>query len=125
MPFLKEFKTFISNGNVVELAVGVIIGSAFCTIVSSLVDDIVTPLLLNPALKAANVQEIAQLSWDGIKYGNFLSAVIKFIIIAVVLFFIVKIMNAFLKKEVDKAPSVSPTEILLTEIRDALKKDQA
>jgi large conductance mechanosensitive channel len=124
MAFLKEFKTFISNGNVIELAVGVIIGAAFGTIVSSLVDDIVTPLLLNPALKAANVDEISQLSWSGIKYGNFLSAVIKFIIIAVVLFFIVKIMNAFLKKEVENAPSVSPTEILLMEIRDALKKDQ-
>ena len=124
MAFLKEFKTFISNGNVIELAVGVIIGAAFGTIVSSLVDDIVTPLLLNPALKAANVDEISQLSWSGIKYGNFFSAVIKFIIIAVVLFFIVKIMNAFLKKEVENAPSVSPTEILLMEIRDALKKDQ-
>jgi large conductance mechanosensitive channel len=124
MPFLKEFKTFISNGNVVELAVGVIIGSAFGTIVSSLVDDIVTPLLLNPALKAANVQEIAQLSWSGIKYGNFLSAVIKFLIIAIVLIFIVKIMNAILKKEVENAPSVSPTEILLMEIRDALNKNQ-
>ena len=124
MTFLKEFKTFISNGNVVELAVGVIIGSAFGTIVSSLVDDIVTPLLLNPALKAANVQEITELSWSGIKYGNFLSAVIKFIIIAIVLFFIVKIMNAILKKQVENAPSVSPTEILLMEIRDALKKDQ-
>ena len=125
MPFLKEFKTFVSNGNVIDLAVGVIIGAAFGTIVSSLVDDIVTPLLLNPALKAANVQEIAQLNWGGIKYGNFLSAIIKFLIIAIVLFFVVKIMNAFLKKEVDKAPSVSPTEILLMEIRDALlKKDK-
>ena len=56
MAFLKEFKTFISNGNVIELAVGVIIGAAFGSIVSSLVDDIVTPLLLNPALKAANVK---------------------------------------------------------------------
>ncbi len=125
MPFLNEFKTFVSNGNVIDLAVGVIIGAAFGTIVSSLVDDIVTPLLLNPALKAANVQEIAQLKWGGIKYGNFLSAIIKFLIIAIVLFFVVKIMNAFLKKEVDKAPSVSPTEILLMEIRDALlKKDK-
>ena len=125
MAFIKEFKTFISSGNVIELAVGVIIGAAFGTIISSLVDDILTPLLLNPALKAANVQEIAQLSWSGVKYGNFLSAVIKFIIIALVLFLIVKMMNAFLKKQVDKPAGPSSTELLLMEIRDALKKDQA
>jgi len=124
MSFLKEFRSFAMKGNIVDLAVAVIIGGAFGTIVSSLVDDIVTPLLLAPALKAANVHEIANLSWGAVKYGNFLSAVIKFILISLVLFSLIKTMNAFKKKdeEVSAAPEPSSTDKLLTEIRDALKK---
>ena len=66
---LKELKAFLLRGNVVDLAIAVIIGAAFGAIVTSLVNDIITPLILNPALKAARVQNIAQLSWNGVAYG--------------------------------------------------------
>ena len=122
MGFIKEFKAFALKGNIVDLAVAVIIGGAFGTIVSSLVDDMITPILLAPALKAANVHEIASLSWGEIKYGNFLSAVIKFIMIAFVLFLLLKTMSKFQKKEEEAAAGPSSTDKLLTEIRDALKK---
>ena len=87
---LKELKSFLLRGNVVDLAVAVIIGAAFGAIVTSIVNDIITPLILNPALSAAGVDKIAELSWNGIAYGNFLSAVINFLVIGTVLFFIVK-----------------------------------
>jgi large conductance mechanosensitive channel len=122
MGFIKEFKAFALKGNIVDLAVAVIIGGAFGTIVSSLVDDMITPILLAPALKAANVHEIASLSWGEIKYGNFLSAVIKFIMIAFVLFLLLKTMSKFQKKEEEAPAEPSSTDKLLTEIRDALKK---
>ena len=123
MSFIKEFKTFAMSGNIVDLAVAVIIGGAFGSIVSSLVDDIITPLLLTPALQAAHVNDITSLSWGSVKYGNFLSSIIKFTIIAIVLFAIIKAMNSFKKKEEAKSePGISSTEVLLTEIRDALKK---
>ena len=122
MGFIKEFKAFALKGNIVDLAVAVIIGGAFGTIVSSLVDDMITPILLAPALKAANVHEIASLSWGEIKYGNFLSAVIKFIMIAFVLFLLLKTMSKFQKKEEEAPTGPSSTDKLLTEIRDALKK---
>ena len=122
MGFIKEFKAFALKGNIVDLAVAVIIGGAFGTIVSSLVDDMITPILLAPALKAANVHEIASLSWGEIKYGNFLSAFIKFIMIAFVLFLLLKTMSKFQKKEEEAPAGPSSTDKLLTEIRDALKK---
>ena len=65
---LKELKAFLLRGNVVDLAVAVVIGAAFGAIVTSFVNDIITPLILNPALKAARVQNIAQLSWHGVAY---------------------------------------------------------
>ena len=87
---LKELKDFLLRGNVVDLAVAVIIGAAFGQIITSLVDDVLTPLFLNPALKAAQVEKIADLTWNGVAYGNFLSAIINFLIIGTVLFFVVK-----------------------------------
>ncbi len=121
---LKEFKEFAMKGNIVDLAVAVIIGGAFGAIISSLVDDVITPLLLTPALKAVGATDIGQLAWGSVKYGNFLSAVIKFIVIAFVLFLIVKGMNKMMKKKEQAAPPPPPAEeiILLREIRDALKK---
>ena len=126
MSFIKEFKTFAVKGNVLDLAIAVVIGGAFGKIVGSLVDDIITPAILTPALKAANLTELSQLKFPGtaIKYGNFLSTLISFIIIAFVLFLIVKAINASKKKEEMAAPPPAPTatELLLTEIRDSLKK---
>lgn len=126
MGFVKEFKEFALKGNVVDLAVAVIIGGAFGKIVSSLVDDIITPGLLSPLLKRANLQNLEQLVIPGtaIKYGVFLSNIISFFIIALVLFLIIKGMNSFKKKEA-VAPTVAPppteTEKLLAQIRDELR----
>ena len=118
----KEFKAFIMKGNVIELAIAVIFGAAFGAIVNSLVGDIITPLILSPALKAAGVDNIEALSWNGVKYGNFISTVLKFLVIAFVLFLVVKAYNKMKKAEEPAAPA-GPTEIqLLTEIRDSLKR---
>ena len=122
MGMIKEFKDFVMRGNVVDLAVAVVIGAAFGAIVSSLVEHIITPLLLAPALKAANLQDIDKLSWGAVKYGSFLAAIIKFVIIAFILFLIVKLFKSLEKKTVPPASAPTPTETLLTEIRDELKK---
>ncbi|MFI5152147.1 MAG: large conductance mechanosensitive channel protein MscL [Chitinophagales bacterium] len=122
MSIFKEFRDFVVRGNVVDLAVAVIIGAAFGAIVSSLVDDVITPLLLAPALKAADVQDLDKLSWGAIKYGKFLSAIIKFVLIAFILFLIVKAMKKIEKKKVPPALEPTSSEKLLTEIRDLLKK---
>ena len=119
---LKEFKAFIMKGNVIDLAVAVIIGAAFSAIISSLVDDIITPLILAPAMKAAGVDDIGALAIGAVKYGKFLAAVIKFIIIAWILFLIVKAFNSMKKKDAPAAPAGPTQEELLTQIRDLLKK---
>ncbi|MDE3251017.1 MAG: large conductance mechanosensitive channel protein MscL, partial [Bacteroidota bacterium] len=108
-----------------DLAVAVIIGGAFGAIVSSFVDDVITPLLLAPALKAAHADDLDKLTWGAVKYGKFLAAIIKFLVIAFVLFIVVKAMNAAMKKkeEAPAPPAPTPEDIvLLREIRDALKK---
>src|SRR5579864_8207538 len=122
MGMLKEFKDFVMRGNVLDLAVAVVIGTAFSAIVSSLVEHVITPLLLAPALKAAHLEDIDKLAWGAVKYGNFLSAVIKFVIIAFVLFLVVKFFQSLEKKKVAPPAEPTATEKLLTEIRDELKK---
>jgi large conductance mechanosensitive channel len=124
MGMFKEFKEFAIKGNVIDLAIGVVIGGAFGKIVASLVDDIITPAILKPALKAAKLTDLSQLVIPGtaIKYGNFVSTLISFTIIAFTLFLIVKAINAAKKDAVGAPPPPTPSEILLTEIRDALKK---
>ena len=118
--FLEEFKAFAIKGNVIDLAVAVIIGGAFGAIITSLVADIITPLILNPALKAANVENIAQLAWNGVKYGSFLSAIINFLIVGTSLFFVVKAAEKAMPKK-EEAPAGPTQEELLAEIRDLLK----
>ncbi|MCC6250983.1 MAG: large conductance mechanosensitive channel protein MscL [Bacteroidia bacterium] len=127
MQFLDEFKKFAMRGNVIDLAIGVIIGGAFGKIVGSLIDDVITPLLLKPALDAAKLNKLEDLTIMGsVKYGMFLSALINFIIVAFVLFMVVKGINASKKKEAAETPAAPPEpstqEKLLMEIRDALKK---
>ena len=128
MGMVSEFKKFAIQGNVVDLAVGVLIGGAFGKIVTSLVDDIITPAVLTPALKAAHLTNLADLVIPGtaIKYGNFISNIISFTIVAFALFMVIKAINKMKKKEAEAAPAVPPEptqiEILLTEIRDSLKK---
>jgi large conductance mechanosensitive channel len=122
---LKEFKEFVLRGNVIDLAVGVIIGGAFGSIVSSLINDVITPLLLKPMLDKAHITELSGLTAGTVKYGSFLAAVISFILVAFVLFIIIKGVNAAKRKEEAKPAPVAevPVDIkLLTEIRDLLKK---
>src|SRR5215212_7014340 len=98
MGFIKEFKEFALKGNVVDLAIAVIIGAAFGAIVSSLVEDVITPLLLAPALEAAGVKDLDKLAWGAVKYGSFLANVLKFFVIALVLFLLIKGMNSLKRK---------------------------
>lgn len=122
MSFTKDFKAFATKGNVMDLAVAVIIGAAFGAIVSSLVADIITPLLLTPALNAAHLNDIKELAWGNVKYGNFLAAVINFIVIALVIFMLIRAISKFQKKEEAKPAAPSSTDQLLAEIRDELRK---
>lgn len=118
---LKEFREFALKGNVVELAVAVIIGGAFGNIVSSFVADVITPLLLAPALEAANVKDLERLSWGAVKYGVFLSAILNFIVIAFILFFLLKAIRKLNQKPPEAPSKPTASEQLLMEIRDALK----
>lgn len=127
MGFIKEFREFALKGNVVDLAIAVIIGAAFGAIIASLVDDVITPLLLTPALDAAGIKDLDQLTWGAVKYGNFLAAILKFLIVALALFMIVKGINRMKREK--EAPATQPgppeytlQEKLLMEIRDSLKK---
>ncbi len=126
MSMYKEFKNFAMKGNVVDLAVAVIIGAAFGKIISSLIDDVVTPLILKPALDAAHLTQLEELTIFGtVKYGNFLSASVNFIIVAFVLFLLIKGISAAKRKEETvpvPPPGPSSTDKLLMEIRDSLKK---
>ena len=128
MAFIDDFKKFAMRGNVIDLAVGVIIGAAFGKIVSSLTDDVITPLILKPALDAAGLKHLAELTVFGtVKIGVFLSATINFLIVAFALFLLVRFVNALKKKEDEKAAAPAPPPadvVLLTEIRDLLKKQQ-
>lgn len=133
MKMLQEFKAFAMRGNVVDMAVGIIIGGAFGKIVSSLVSDVIMPpigLLLGGVdfsdlaltLKAAQGDQTAVL----LKYGMFINTVIDFIIIAFAIFLVIKAMNTMKKKEEEKpaAPPKPPADVkLLTEIRDLLKNN--
>jgi len=125
MGLMKEFKEFALKGNVLDLAVGVVIGAAFSAIVKSLVEDIITPLILTPLLEKAGLEDIKELTWGaGVKYGNFISNIISFLIVAFALFLVIKLVNSARKKEVaaPAAPAApSNEEKLLMEIRDALK----
>ncbi|MCX6172919.1 MAG: large conductance mechanosensitive channel protein MscL [Flavobacterium sp.] len=123
MGMISEFKHFIAKGNAMDLAVGVIIGASFGAIVNSLVADVITPALLNPALKAAQVENLADLKTQGgILYGKFMAAVISFLIIAFVIFVMVKVINSLKTKEDATVPATPTQEELLTQIRDLLKK---
>lgn len=124
MGFFKEFKEFAVKGNVIDLAVGVVIGGAFGKIVTSLVEDIITPAILTPTLEKLQLNNLAELVIPGtaIKYGMFLSAAISFIVVAFALFLMIKGINK-LKKEAPAEAPAGPTEDqkLLMEIRDLLK----
>lgn len=124
---LKEFKKFALQGNVLDLAVGVIIGAAFGKIVASLVSDIIMPII---ALVLPGQPDFTTLAWNGIKYGNFLQVTFDFVIIAFAIFMFVKAINTAKEKlskpeeAVETAPEVDAKEELLKEIRDLLSKEK-
>ena len=122
---MKEFKEFAMKGNVMDLAIGVIIGAAFGKIVGSLVDNILMPIV-GILLQGVNFATLSfKVGEAEIKYGLFIGAVIDFIIIALVLFMIIKAVNSTRKKEVEAPaapPAPSTQEKLLMEIRDLLRK---
>jgi large conductance mechanosensitive channel len=107
--FLQEFKDFALKGNVIDLAIAVIIGGAFGKIVESFVADIVTPLLLKPALEAARVQDLAGLSLGGILYGKFLAATLNFVVIAFVIFLMIRLITATKREEAIEEVTPEPT----------------
>lgn len=128
--FIAEFKEFISRGNVLDLAVGMIIGAAFTAIVTSLVEDILTPIM-GIVLREAGIEKFADWAPGGFGIGSFINAIISFLLISFTIFLIVKAVNKaqqFGKKKEDepKEPATEPvTDIsLLTEIRDLLLAQQ-
>lgn len=125
--FFKEFKEFITKGNVMTMAVGIIIGSAFTAITTSLVNDIFTPLL-GVLIGGINFSGICVTIGDAqIMFGTFIQAVINFLLTAFVLFLMIKAFNKLQRKKEEapkKAPEPSAEEKLLTEIRDLLKAQQ-
>ncbi len=130
MPILQEFKSFAMKGNVVDLAVGVVIGGAFGKIVTSIVNDIIMPPigLLIGGINFKDLKIVLSRTASGAPaatfgYGNFLQTVFEFVIIAFAVFMMIKVLSRLQKKEAEK-PSVAPAQdiVLLTEIRDLLKK---
>ncbi|HEX3339916.1 MAG: large conductance mechanosensitive channel protein MscL [Pseudolabrys sp.] len=132
---LEEFKKFALRGNVVDLAIGVIIGAAFSGIVNSLVGDVIMPMIgavtggidfsnyyipLSSKVTATTLVE-AKKQGAVLAWGSFLTITLNFIIIAFVLFLVIRAINQFSRKEAEKAPTPTKTEELLTEIRDQLK----
>ena len=132
MGLISEFKKFALKGNVLDLAVGIIIGGAFGTIVKSLVDDVLMPPLglLLGGVDFGDKKLVLKEAVDGanavtLNYGSFINAVIAFLIVAFALFMVIKAMNKLQAKE-EAAPAAPPkSEVLLEEIRDLLKKQNA
>ncbi|HMU43592.1 MAG TPA: large-conductance mechanosensitive channel protein MscL [Ignavibacteriaceae bacterium] len=132
MSLVKEFKAFAMRGNVVDMAVGIVIGAAFGKIVSSFVGDVLMPPLgamlggLDFSNLAMTIKQATETSpavlW---KYGSFIQTVVDFLIVAFAIFMVIKAMNSMKKKEVEQPaapPKPSEEVVLLTQIRDALKK---
>ena len=122
--FIREFKTFLNRGNVLDLAVGVIIGGAFKSITDSLTNDILMPLLGLLVNRVSFSDLTLTLGSATIAYGSFIEAVLNFIIMAFAVFCIVKAFNRLHRKKEEAAPTPKPSkeELLLTEIRDLLKE---
>jgi large conductance mechanosensitive channel len=132
MGMMKEFKDFAMRGNVLDMAVGIVIGGAFGKIITSLVQDIIMPII-GVLLSGVDFSKLGWVIKDAsegieavvIKYGAFINTIVEFIIIAFAIFMVIKAMNSLKKKEV-AAPAAPPApskeELLLTEIRDLLKK---
>ena len=136
MLIVKEFKEFISKGNVVDLAVGVIIGASFGKIITSFVDDIIMPFIgymtggidfAEKKIVLVSVDSVNKVEEVAIRYGKFINVLIQFFIVAICIFALIKAINAFKRKE-SEAPNALPSptneEALLTDIRDILKNQK-
>lgn len=127
--FINEFKTFISRGNVLDLAVGVVVGSAFTKIVTSLVNDIITPII-GIIIGGQNFSSLSiTIGESTIAYGAFIQNIIDFLIIAFCIFVFIKFMNRFFIKKAKEEKKIEPPKkndevVLLEEIRDLLKKEK-
>jgi large conductance mechanosensitive channel len=119
--FFADFQEFIRQGNVVELAVAVIIGGAFGKIVESFVADIIAPAILAPALKSANVDDLSKLAAGTIKYGSFLAAVLNFIVIALSIFVVIRMLESakkrFVRQQTADAAEAAADPLLLSQER--------
>ncbi|ENK1243664.1 large-conductance mechanosensitive channel protein MscL [Clostridium botulinum] len=129
---IEEFKDFALKGNAMELAVGVVIGGAFGKIVTSLVEDIIMPLvgLLIGGIDFTNLKftmNFSEKTAVSIKYGNFIQSAVNFLIISFSIFLFIKLINKFKKKEdvAKEEPKISNEEVLLAEIRDLLKENKS
>lgn len=130
----EEFKKFAIKGNVIDLAVGVVIGGAFGKIIGSLVEDMIMPIMgfLTGKIDLTALQVVIPTSTSGsagiaIKYGRFLQSTLDFLIIAFAIFMVIKAFNKFSKKTEEappEAPAIPKTEVLLTEIRDLLQRQK-
>jgi large conductance mechanosensitive channel len=134
---LEEFKKFALRGNVIDLAIGVIIGAAFGNIIQSLVGDILMPVVgaisggldfsncFLPLSSKVTADSLVEAKKQGavLAWGNFLTIALNFLIVAWVLFLLVKVVNRLSQVEAAKAPALTKQEVLLTEIRDALKQE--
>ncbi len=128
MSLVKEFRDFAVKGNVVDMAIGIIIGAAFGKIVSSAVADVIMPPLglIIGGVNFTGLEVVLKHAADGsaavaLKYGNFLQQVFDFVIVALAMFSVIKVMNR-IKKSAEAAPAPSNQELLLSEIRDILKQ---
>ena len=133
---LEEFKKFVMRGNVIDLAVGVIIGAAFGAIVNSLVGDVLMPVIgaisggldfsnyFTPLAKSVTATSLEEARKQGavLAWGRFITLTINFLIVAAVLFIVIRLVNKLAKKEEEKPAALTKQEQLLTEIRDTLKQ---
>ncbi|MEE6683722.1 large-conductance mechanosensitive channel protein MscL [Limosilactobacillus reuteri] len=121
---IKEFKEFISRGNVIDMAVGIIVGAAFTSIVKSLVNNLINPLI---GIFIGRI-DLSNLVWQvgnaQFKYGSFLNSVINFLIISFVVFLMVKVINRFQKKKDEESPAPSEEVQYLKEITELLRKQK-
>lgn len=123
--WIGDFQDFISRGSVVDLAVGVAVGGAFTAIVNSLVDDIVMPII-GVIMGGVDFASLSiQVGDATIAYGSFIQAIITFLIVALVMFWLIRVVNRFWKKREAKPAAPAPDVVLLTEIRDLLKSQPA
>lgn len=111
MKIFNELKEFIGKGNVIDLAVAVVISSSFGSIISSIVTDLITPppLLKSLALNAAHVENLEMLFWDSVKYGNYIGAVTQFAIISLIQFITLRPINSIAKRKQSNLPSARPS----------------